>query len=150
MSILNNSAFYIILDFRGSVMQNLRMKDIILTKNNNPPYRLLYDAECPYCVKFSSLLRQFDTAMQIETVSLQNHFRGDDSISLEALREELHMLGPASEIFRGTDAVQKIISLVPQTIFFKWMIDRFWGRKGSEMLYAAMKKFRKCADCGGE
>jgi len=110
-------------------------------------WRLLFDGECPYCCRFAEMVRKFDHDNLVAIISLQEHSLDDDTIPLDELLEDVHLLDREGNILKGGDAVNRIITLVPGVRPFRWMVESRWGHKGTELLYRTMKSFRGCRKC---
>jgi len=110
-------------------------------------WKLLYDEECPLCRKFAAQINKYDHLDQIEVTSLQGHSKQFASITLDELLSEVHLLGQRGEVLRGGEAVQKIISLIPQSKPFRWMIESRWGKKGIDVFYRSINTIRRCSRC---
>lgn len=118
-----------------------------MIKNDSKYYwQLLYDEECNYCNKFANIIEKFDNG-KIKNISLQEHYKLYGTISIDDLLEEVHLLGKNGEVLKGSDAVNKIILLVPESKPFRWLIESRWGKKGTDLLYGVIKRFRKCSKC---
>ncbi len=113
----------------------------------NEKWKLLFDGECETCRRFSEMVIRFDTENLIHVVSLQEHFQLNREIPLEELREELHLLSVSGKVLRGGEAIAMIISLVPATRPFRWMVENPLGRRGSSAVYRMMKRMRRCRSC---
>ena len=109
---------------------------------------LLFDGECETCRNFAARIERFDTDNAITVLSLQEHYRTDTTIPLKRLKEEVHLLGSRGAVLTGGDALAKVISLVPSSKPFRWMIDTRVGRKGSDVVYRIMNRMRRCRSCG--
>ncbi|MCP4138461.1 MAG: DUF393 domain-containing protein [bacterium] len=121
---------------------------LISIEKDSAAWILLYDAECSLCTRFARFIEEFDRAKQIEIVSLQEHFLLNESIPLEELMKEVHLLGENNLIFRGEEAVGKIISLVPQAKPLRWMVESRWGQKSASLAYRTAKRLRRKSCCG--
>ena len=81
--------------------------------NQSMPVKILYDAECPLCVKFASAIRRLDHTGQFELLSLQVHFSIDATIPLEELEKNLHVIDVNGTVFVGEDAFDFILQRIP-------------------------------------
>jgi predicted DCC family thiol-disulfide oxidoreductase YuxK len=110
-------------------------------------WKLLYDAECHFCTRFAELVGQFCPDDQIEIISIQDYHRQDPLIPVDDLLAELHLLGDDGALLRGGDAIQKIVSIVPQVGPVRWMATSRWGRRGAHLLYSALHAVTHCSGC---
>jgi len=111
-------------------------------------YKLLYDGECSLCVRFADAARRFGDPEDLEVTPLQRHLLYDSSIPEEKLLEEIHLLGEQGEIFRGSQAIEKVLILVPRLAPMRWMIETGAGKKSLGLFYRVANRFRgRCKKC---
>jgi predicted DCC family thiol-disulfide oxidoreductase YuxK len=110
-------------------------------------WKLLYDAECHFCARFAQLIAQFCRDGQIEVISVQEYHRRDPLIPVEDLLTQVHLLSEDGALLRGGDAVQRVISIVPQARPLRWMVSSRWGRRGSHLLYRTLHALTHCPGC---
>ena len=115
--------------------------------NINLKWTLLYDEECSLCRKYAEIIELYDKNHNISLISLQNHYENDQSIPFNILMEDIHLLGKRGLILKGDDAIKKLISIIPPSKPFRWMIESNTFNKSATMLYRMGKKFRKCREC---
>ncbi len=115
----------------------------------NRSYKLLYDGECGPCVRFAAEVRRWDRQEAIELTPLQDHFELDQSIPLEDLLREIHLLDREGAVFRGAEAIHRVLELVPQTRPMRWMIESRAAKQTTRVVYSFMKRLRKkrCRSC---
>jgi predicted DCC family thiol-disulfide oxidoreductase YuxK len=109
-------------------------------------WQLLFDEECAFCRRFAGIVEKFGKG-RIHNISLQEHYKKYGSIDLDTLLEEVHLLNSDGLVLKGADAVNKVIALIPEAKPFRWLIESRWGRKGSKVIYSALKRFRNCSRC---
>ncbi len=109
-------------------------------------WKLIYDEECPLCRRFAGLIKRFNRG-QIENISFQRYHPEEGKVSLEDLQEDVHLIGKNGEVLRGADALNKILTLVPESKPLRWIAESRWGKKSGKVLYSTMKFFRRCSKC---
>jgi predicted DCC family thiol-disulfide oxidoreductase YuxK len=117
-----------------------------MKNKKNKCWLLLYDDDCSFCKRFAAIIEKYGEGL-IQNFSLQQHYKQYGNIPIEQLLEDVHLLGKNGEILRGGDAVNKVISLVPEARPFRWLIESRWGKKGTNIFYSVIKKFRHCSKC---
>ncbi len=111
-------------------------------------YRLLFDADCPLCVRFADATRRFGDATLLEVVPLQRYVQLDPSIPEEELLKEVHLIGEDGSVFRGSKAIEKVIKLAPKLSPMRWMIESGAGKKSLGLFYRIANRFRRgCRKC---
>tara|TARA_Y100000589_G_scaffold332223_1_gene390499 strand:- start:8437 stop:8805 length:369 start_codon:yes stop_codon:yes gene_type:complete len=76
-------------------------------------HKILYDPECPLCVRFASAIRGLDHKNQFQLVNLLDHYQTDSSIPVENLRDQLHVIADNGDILVGEKAFDFIMGQIP-------------------------------------
>ena len=112
-------------------------------------YRLLFDADCPLCVRFADAARRFGDASLLEVMPLQRHVKLDPSIPEEELLKEVHLICEDGNVYRGSKAIEQVIKLAPKLSPMRWMIESGAGKKSLGLFYRVANRFRRrCRKCG--
>ena len=74
---------------------------------------ILYDGECPICVTFASTIKQIDSRSCFNLISIQRYSKDNDSISIETLQEEIHIIKVDGSVIRGEQAYDFIFEKIP-------------------------------------
>ncbi|MBY0518702.1 MAG: DUF393 domain-containing protein [Bacteriovoracaceae bacterium] len=118
---------------------------------------LVYDAQCPLCVRFKQGLERWDTTNRICYVPLENPdvFIKYPQLSFEACREKVHYLKEDGEILIGADVVSELIRHYPGVGKLAWLLETDVGKKTVEFFYQKVESVRqkiksdeeKCGTC---
>lgn len=78
-------------------------------------YVMLYDGQCRMCRSQAELVARYNDDERIELLDLHDVAVAArfPLISPADARRELHLVGPAGQIFRGAEAVRQILLLLP-------------------------------------
>ena len=104
------------------------------------PVKILYDAECPLCVKFASAIRRLDHDGQFELLSLQVHFSIDSSIPLEDLEQDLHLVDVDGTVYVGEDAFKFILQRIPAVKPLKSLIIK---TSSSSLFFSGISRIKR-------
>jgi predicted DCC family thiol-disulfide oxidoreductase YuxK len=115
--------------------------------NINLKWTLLYDETCSLCKKYTEIIEIYDRNHKVSLKSLQKFYKKNQNIPLSDLMKDIHLLNNKGIILKGEDAIQKLISIIPASKPFKWMIESNTFKKSASSIYRAGKKFRKCREC---
>lgn len=122
----------------------------------NPPKLplILFDDQCPLCVRFTQSLKlagreKAPDFLSIHHPALTSIF---PTIDVNALQESIHYLDARSVVYTGTEAVSEIIKLVPAAEKFAWLIDSAMGQKAMDFFYNTANRMRdsllnRCGAC---
>lgn len=117
---------------------------------------LLFDSECPLCVRFKeALLKTTGEQFAITCLDLhdQSIYESNSSLSYGHCKETLHLLVSPELTLTGDDVVKYLIHNFPQTKKFSWLIESSAGERAVGLFYKTLNKARKrttsnCRGCG--
>lgn len=119
------------------------------TSNNK--YLIIYDAECPLCVRFKKGLSIIDIKNLISFKELNDPsvYTSNPELSPEACSDEVHMIGPKGRIFRGGEVIAELILELPGASKLSWLIEKESSKKTLDIFYNSLNRIRKAAagDC---
>ncbi len=78
-------------------------------------YTVLYDGECPICLRSVRRLRRWDSRGALGFIAAQDPSVPGrfPEISREALGDSIHLVGPGGKVWEGAEAVEVLINLLP-------------------------------------
>ncbi len=128
------------------------MDDLI----ENPPSLplLLFDDQCPLCVRFSQSLKMAGrenapTLLSIHHPELLSIF---PTLKLEECTQTIHFIDARSVLYTGSEAVTELVKLIPAAEKFAWLIDSAMGQKAVDFFYNTANRMRdsllnRCGAC---
>ncbi len=115
---------------------------------------VIFDSECPLCVRFKQSLLFLDKGREFDFVSLQEEylFQKYPILNKSECEKEIHVLKSENEVIRGGEALSFIISKYDGVKKFSWLIETESGQKAINTFYDRVnhmrKKFKKnCPGC---
>jgi glyoxylase-like metal-dependent hydrolase (beta-lactamase superfamily II)/predicted DCC family thiol-disulfide oxidoreductase YuxK len=86
-------------------------------------YVALYDGQCEICQACVSWLRLLDRKHQVAAVPIEAETLAQvhPGLQLDGCLQELHVIDPAGEVYRGWDGVAVLTRLFPPTFLIGWL-----------------------------
>lgn len=108
---------------------------------------LLYDAECPLCVRFKQGLERLDAHHRVQFVPLQEEqvFSRFPQLDREACRAKVHYLRENGDVLVGSEVVTELLKHYPGVEKLGWLLDSEVGRKTVDFFYQQVENFRQKA-----
>lgn len=117
---------------------------------------LLFDPECPLCLRFSQALRLVDPS---QTIMFQSIYEEEIYVNYPELNKEeceaiIHLIDAEGNIIRGSQVVEFLVETLPAVKKFAWLIDNESSKKAIDAFYNKVNDIRKnikkngCAGCG--
>ena len=115
---------------------------------------LLFDHECPLCVRFKQSLERISGHEGIQKISLHEEWIYEELpfLSKEQCEEALHLIVSPEQILIGPKAIEYLIKEFPQVKKFSWLVESATGQKAMEYFYRAANSYRdslrkRCHKC---
>ncbi len=116
---------------------------------------LIYDAECPFCLRFKmALIKLMGPTPLLEFISIQdeNLYIQYSHIDPLLVSQELHVISDQGQLLIGTAAITYLLTMVPLAASFVWLIESRGGQKALDFFYQQVKKRRemlinRCGQC---
>lgn len=114
-------------------------------------YILIYDPDCPLCLRFKQALGFMDTKKNLEFKSVQDPavYLSYPQLNKEECLDEIHMLSSSGKVFRGADVVSELITIFPGVSKISWLIEKESSKKAADFFYKSLNNIRKAVkkDC---
>lgn len=106
---------------------------------------LLFDDDCPLCLRFKQSLERLSGHEAITKVSIHDKevYQVFTQINFESCKESVHFIEVNGEVFKGSDAVQKMIHHLPAVESFGWLADSEVGKKAIQYFHDMAEHYRK-------
>lgn len=108
-------------------------------------WKVSADLRNPLCSRFFDIIRRFDSAGIFVIPDTHEGKRNTDTNKKNVL---FKLEGNAGESLEGVEALKLIISVIPQTRPFRWMLETAAGRSAADKAYLNMRRRKGCANCG--
>lgn len=114
--------------------------------------RLFTDGSCPVCRRFRAWVEARDVEGRIEVLDLDEPALTErfPRLDLGLARQQLTVLSPAGEVYRGLAALRQIGQRLPGLRQVDWIYELPGIRTLAAGLYHAVNRYRKgpCLSCG--
>ncbi len=114
---------------------------------------LIYDGDCPLCVRFKQALEFLDKDGRIQVVSLQSDelFEKYSQLSKSECEKEIHLLQDDGEVLSGPKVIEYLVSIFPGVRKFSWLVESESGKKAVNFFYDKVNELREKVkkDCPG-
>lgn len=115
---------------------------------------LIYDEDCPLCVRFMQTLEKLPGTERITKIPLQDenlyfHFT---EITQDQCFEEIHYIDESGNILKGNQVHEALIGMFPAVKKFSWLIESQMGQKAIDYFHHMASNYRKklkkeCSGC---
>jgi len=118
---------------------------------------LLFDAECPLCVRFTQALRLVDKKEHISFISIYDDdiYTAFPDLSKEECAETIHFITEDKTIIKGGDVIEHLVKEIPSVEKFAWLLESDRSKQAVDAFYKKINEVRKiikrkgCTGCGG-
>jgi len=118
---------------------------------------ILYDAQCPLCLRFKQALEHLDESktisyVPIDTPEIYEKFPQLDRV---ACQQRVHLLRADGSVLSGGELIAEVVRTIPQVARLAWLLESEAGKKASEFFYRTVDTLRQrlkdadegCDDC---
>lgn len=118
---------------------------------------LVFDSECPLCVRFTQALKLVDKNHKIHYVSVYEDelYAKYPFLDRNECEQVVHLVLSKDEVLKGGQVVSYLVKMIPAVEKFAWLINPESSKKASEAFYKKINDVRKfvkkhgCKGCGG-
>ena len=105
---------------------------------------LIYDDACPICLSAVEKLKKLDRAGLITLTPLSRPELPAEFVmpAKEELLRQLYLFSPDNEVFKGADAVIRILSIFPRSRLLGWLISLPVLKQLARLCYGIIAKNR--------
>ncbi|MDA8793265.1 DUF393 domain-containing protein [Bacteriovoracaceae bacterium] len=106
---------------------------------------LLYDKQCPMCLRFKQGIQYIDTNRQIEFLDIYDPktYEKITFLTQKECETIIHLVDVRGEVYVGADALTFLVKQFPQAQKLSWLLDSTAGQKAVEVFYDKVDQFRK-------
>lgn len=117
---------------------------------------LIFDDECPLCVRFKDSLARLDGAKGITFTSVNDdrvykQFK-ELNLNKEECQQVVHYITTDKKVLKGEDVIAHLVKLYPLVHKFSWLIESDMGKKATSYFHKTTNAYRrmvkrKCPSC---
>ena len=111
---------------------------------------LIFDGACPMCVRWMGQVRHWDEHASFEYLPLQDPSFPDrfPDLDQEALKRDMHLVGPDGRIWTAAAAVEQILHVLPVGRWLGWLFKLPFARPIADRVYRRVADNRSRLGCG--
>jgi predicted DCC family thiol-disulfide oxidoreductase YuxK len=124
-------------------------------KTMSPPF-IIYDPECPLCVRFKQALEHmdFDFSLSFYPLDHPELLREFPKLDQDKINKEVHLIldDEGKNILKGHEVIEYLAKRNSTVKKFAWLLDTDVGEKASHFFYKSVNKLREslhnhCSTC---
>ena len=113
---------------------------------------ILYDPECPLCLRFKQGLEHLDKSIHYISARDENVYDAYPELKRQECLEKVHLITENREVLAGPAVVDYLLKTLPGISKLSWLLDNDQGRKVKDFFYQKVEELRelstkKDSDC---
>jgi len=104
---------------------------------------ILYDPECPLCLRFKQGLEFLDKNLQFLSVRDDQVYTEFPELNRQECLEKIHMITKEKKIISGPEVVDELMKTLPGVSKFAWLLENEQGKKVKEFFYQKVEELRE-------
>lgn len=104
---------------------------------------ILYDPECPLCLRFKQALQFLDKDMSFISVREDEIYKDFPELDRQQCLEKVHLITRENTILSGPDVVDYLVKTLPGVSKFAWLLDNEQGKKVKDFFYQKVEELRE-------
>ncbi len=104
---------------------------------------VLYDPDCPLCLRFKQGLEHLDKNLHFVSAREENVYLVFPHLNRESCLEKVHMLTSKEEVLAGTEVVDYLLKSLPGVSKLAWLLDNDQGKKVKDYFYEKVEELRE-------
>lgn len=115
---------------------------------------VLFDPECPLCLRFKQGLEYLDKNLTFVSAREDEVYAAFPELDRQACLEKVHLITADRTILKGPEVVDFLVQTLPGVSKFAWLLDNEQGKKVKEFFYQKVEELREitlkkeeCQEC---
>jgi predicted DCC family thiol-disulfide oxidoreductase YuxK len=104
---------------------------------------VLYDSECPLCLRFKQGLEFLDKSLCFISAREEDIYLDFPQLKQELCLQKIHLITPERQILVGPEVVDYLSHTLPGISKFAWLLDNDQGQKVKEFFYQKVEELRE-------
>ena len=104
---------------------------------------VLYDPECPLCVRFKQGLEYLDKSLNFVSVREDEVYTVFPELSRQDCISRVHLITADKEILMGPEVVDYLVKTLPGVSKLSWLLDNEQGQKVKNYFYEKVEELRE-------
>jgi predicted DCC family thiol-disulfide oxidoreductase YuxK len=111
---------------------------------------VLYDPECPLCLRFKQGLEHLDRKLNFVSARDEEIYSEFPELNRQTCLEKVHLITTEREIKSGSEVVDYLLHTLPGVSKLAWLLDNDQGKKVKEFFYQKVEELRELTKKQGE
>lgn len=113
---------------------------------------VLYDPECPLCLRFKQGLEHLDKKLNFVSARDEAVYAQFPELNRQSCLEKVHLVTGERKILVGPEVVDHLLHTLPGVSKLAWLLDNEQGKKVKDYFYQKVEELRELsnkqdADC---
>lgn len=104
---------------------------------------VLYDPECPLCLRFKQGLEYLDKNLTFISARDEEIYSQFPELNRQDCLVKVHMITKDKGIISGSDVVDYLVTTLPGVSKLAWLLDNEQGKKVKEYFYQKVEELRE-------
>jgi predicted DCC family thiol-disulfide oxidoreductase YuxK len=104
---------------------------------------VLYDPECPLCLRFKQGLQYLDKNLTFVSAREEEIFLAFPELNRQECLEKVHMITMDKGVLAGPEVVDYLMQTLPGVSKFAWLLDNEQGKKVKDFFYQKVEELRE-------
>lgn len=104
---------------------------------------VLYDPECPLCLRFKQGLSFLDKNLTFVSAREDVVYSQFPDLNRQVCLEKVHMITKEGKILAGPEVVDHLVQTLPGVSKLAWLLDNDQGKKVKDYFYQKVEELRE-------
>ena len=104
---------------------------------------VLYDPECPLCLRFKQGLEHLDKKLNFVSAREEEIYTEFPELNRQTCLEKVHLITKERTIKSGPEVVDYLLHTLPGVSKLAWLLDNDQGKKVKEFFYQKVEELRE-------
>lgn len=104
---------------------------------------ILYDPECPLCVRFKQGLQYLSNNLHFESAREDSVYTEFPELNRQSCLEKVHLITKDKKILSGPEVIDFLLEEIPGVSKFSWLLDNDQGKKVKQFFYDKVEELRE-------
>ncbi len=104
---------------------------------------VLYDPECPLCLRFKQGLEYLDKSLNFISARDEAVYKAFPELNKNDCLEKVHMITVDRRIISGPEVVDHLIKTLPGVSKLSWLLENEQGKKVKDFFYEKVEELRE-------
>ncbi len=104
---------------------------------------VIYDPNCPLCLRFKQGLEFLDKSLNFVALTELWIYESFPGLNQQECLDKIHLITSEKKILKGMEVVDYLSNTLPAISKFSWLLESDQGRKTKEYFYQKVEELRE-------